>query len=346
MIQDQRKIEEYRKEAFHYFEKGYKEKNQIIGKKWFIKSENFLKKIICYNPSDLMALANIGTVLINIGRNKEALIYVNRVLDLYSKKFIIPEKKELRLIALENKGIILGKCADKIKDKKRKDILFKKALIIFNKVLRFDFHREEALINKWVTLKNLERYDAKFVDKLLLYLEKKRNKEYRFWIFDLLYSKGFHLSYKKRYNKAIKFYKRALKRYNSIKKEVESPKNYEITHEIGLCFGFLHKTKDALHYFNQTLKLNSHFNIALFNRGISLFNLKKYHQSLQAFNRFLKIYPKDIDALIWKTQALLEIEKYAMVLETLNKLIKLDKKKGKVHKKFRDKIIEELNYND
>ena len=75
-----------------------------------------------------------------------------------------------------------------------------------------------------------------------------------------------------------------------------SPKNPNVNLHIGnLCLS-TGDPLEALNYFEKVIQVQPNFGLAHFNKGITLYNQKKYHDAIRCFERVIEIEPKNINA--------------------------------------------------
>ncbi|HEY9607927.1 tetratricopeptide repeat protein [Allocoleopsis sp.] len=81
--------------------------------------------------------------------------------------------------------------------------------------------------------------------------------------------------------------------------------------------------EDAFFAFDQAIQLKSDFSDAWFNRGLALFNLKRYEESVASFDRVIQLKPDIAEVWLFRGSALGELQRYAEALVCCDRAIQL-----------------------
>ncbi|MBC7101588.1 tetratricopeptide repeat protein [Methanothermobacter sp. KEPCO-1] len=138
-----------------------------------------------------------------------------------------------------------------------------------------------------------------------------------------LFNIGFCFTQNKEYQKALKYYDKALK---------INPEYAEAWNNKGIILKELKKYKKALKCYNKALEINPELIEAWNNKGTTLQELGKYEEALECYNKALEINQKSIETLTYKGITLSKIGKYKKALKCFDKALKIDPKNKLLHK--------------
>lgn len=120
---------------------------------------------------------------------------------------------------------------------------------------------------------------------------------------ELLYDKAISLQMLLRFDDAIEYYNKSLKR---------DPSNFGALVNKGLCLSNpnTNRHEEALLCFEQALRLAPDDPGALSLRGYSLDSIGRYREAIECFDKILETQPKEVNILINKGLALSHLGKY------------------------------------
>lgn len=160
--------------------------------------------------------------------------------------------------------------------------MYEESLNLFNKSISLDEYFEYPLINKWLALIQLWKYEEAIdvFKKLLDISIVIKNKEKTDLYFNIWYAYFCNLDY----NNAIKFFKKDLE----INNWSEETKNY-----IWLSFFYMWDYQKSIKYFEEILwenyVINKDNSYIVNNLWISLLEKNNYEKALELFNEVIKI---------------------------------------------------------
>lgn len=94
-------------------------------------------------------------------------------------------------------------------------------------------------------------------------------------------------------------------------------------YESAICYGdYLHDYKNALVYFDKTLKIDPKYILALRNKAVTLFKLEQYNQSIDVFNQILDVSTMYKQSYIAIAVNYYRLKQYDMVKLYVTKAIK------------------------
>ncbi|NLJ39570.1 MAG: tetratricopeptide repeat protein [Candidatus Atribacteria bacterium] len=203
-----------------------------------------------------------------------------------------------------------------------------KTLEYFDKSLEKYSNNLSVLNVKMFVLTSLHRYDealksanmalvSDFDEDRTYYDKQKRGVDGKKIFAAALANKGHILSKLGKYDVALSYYDKALKKYP------------ELT--IGLIykadtFQELGKYDEASKYFDEALELDKNDWMVSNGAGTILFRLEKYEEAIRYFNQSLSLNPNSATALSNKGGVLDELGKYDEALEYVNKSIEINSK--------------------
>jgi len=121
-------------------------------------------------------------------------------------------------------------------------------------------------------------------------------------------------SSKEKYEEAIKYYKKALKKY---------PKNKNLILSIGNAYTNLKDEKSAMEWFNKLSFEDINNPDTLYNIGVSFYNAYKYSKAVKYFEKATKVNPDLADAFYWLGMCYTGLNKIPEAISALEKFMKL-----------------------
>jgi len=94
----------------------------------------------------------------------------------------------------------------------------------------------------------------------------------------------------------------------------------------GETYRLMKRYEEALHDFNQAIKLDPKYSRAITRRGETYQSMKRYEEALQDFNQAIELDPKDTWAIAHRGQTYQSMERYEEALQDFNQAIELDPK--------------------
>jgi tetratricopeptide (TPR) repeat protein len=217
----------------------------------------------------------------------------------------------------------MSKCKEALK-------AFKKAATIFSKNELYD--KEIEVLKAFESLLSTDIYDQTFTFKMGIYL---RNEILKI-----------HKNLKNRIgDEALEAIQEILKTaylyFNRVLKL--DPDNYKAYYNIGLVYRYayvIHNTfrkeseaaKDlekTLEFYDKAIEINPNYAEALYDKGVSLFNLKQYEKSQQCFNKAIDLDPCYTSAWYYKGLAHNELKEYSKAIEAFDIAYKMKDKNGR-----------------
>lgn len=119
-------------------------------------------------------------------------------------------------------------------------------------------------------------------------------------------------------------YSRAIERFKDILKKY--PDDEEVILDIGLCYQYSKRHKEALQYFDQLIKVNP-LQIAAYDGKVSSFiEMKKHDEAIHVLQEIKKMEPTSVTTLEQLARLFMIKNQHQKVIEVLEELIQLDDK--------------------
>ncbi|PYG89901.1 lipopolysaccharide biosynthesis regulator YciM [Ruminiclostridium sufflavum DSM 19573] len=279
--------------------------------------ENF-EKSLAINSSFVNAKEGVGRVLVQNGRNAEAVSYYEEILEKDSNNYII--------------GLLLGKLFVELNDTGRARKCLEQcirnkpdipdAYTELGKLYMSEKNYQEAakLYKKYISIRD-DDFTGHYNLAGCCYQTgefKKAVTEYQKAImlnsasYNSLFNMALIYEEIKEYDKAIECYENAI----SIKKDFVDAYN-----NLGILFSKQQRQFEALAVYSKGIKESpSNFKL-YYNMGVVLFELRRYEDAADAFKRAIEINPEDNEVYYYLGAALTELKKYDEAIKAYSRAL-------------------------
>ena len=254
-----------------------------------------VNKILEVTPEDAEVLFNKGWCLFQLRRNKESIIWFDKVL-----KLGLVENSEIIWVTKGCKLQALGK--------------YKKALKCFDEVIRINPHNNWAYNVKADILSSLDRHEE------ALFVSTKAQQ----------INPGDAQAIHSKANKLFKVgrYEEAIEKYDITIKMIPNFVDAYVNKAVALIH--IKKYKQAIKYCNMALKIESKNMYAYSNKADALIKLGMYKKAIMCCNMAIKINPTNPLILNYKATAYAHLGMYKRAVLYYNKLLKMHDKSNKI----------------
>ncbi|WP_013324051.1 tetratricopeptide repeat protein [Gloeothece verrucosa] len=330
-----------------YYQSNFSKFFSIFPPSWLHFPQKFLENIYQRNQSEIYYQQ--GRILSQLKKHTDALDYLNKALDLSSTRAEIWTEKGETLLNLKN---------------------WPEAIDVFKKSLSLNFKNFKALKGQGIAL-----FHLLFSEEALTYFDQAlqlKTDDYEIWTYrghtlynldrvdQALESYEKALSINPNYLEAIKYRSSALhnlgredKTFTPIRESSQvsrhkdnksgnlasdSPRNWL---DLAQAKVKQEKWEEALHCFDEALKLNPHDYQALKGKGLCLFNLRRCLNAFNCFDQALKIKATNYRLWIYRGKALYFLERFAESIYSYNRALFINpQSKTAFHE--RQKILKSL----
>lgn len=260
--------------------------NTLLKQEEDFESFDKTSKIVLNSTRELI---NKGIELSDLNRNKEAIDFYDRALELNPKLIEAWYRKGNALFFLK---------------------IYERAIECFDKTIELEPNYTNAWGNKGVALAQLKKYEESIecYDKVIE-LEPK--------LAEAWYKKGIVLNDIKKYWKAIDCFNKAIGL---------DQKDTNAWCDKGNALSNLNRHEEAIDCFNKAIELKPKLTVAWYNKGVTLIDLNQHEEAIECFNKAIELDPKYANAWNNNGAALAYIKRHKEAIECFNKAIDLDPK--------------------